>query len=93
MRFLNSLGMGPGFKVYELCGGLYQGCETPSYCGSKSHYMRSWRHLAGVSRGEAFAICVGISYKNEVFYLFLDIFPEPEVSEVFLSVYTMMRCH
>lgn len=65
-------------------GVCIKGVRSPRSRGSKSHYARSWSHLADVSRGEVFAICVDLSYKNEVFYLLLGIFPESEVSEVFL---------
>lgn len=66
----------------NFAGVTIKGVRPPSSCVSKSHL-----DLADVSSGEVFAICVGLSYKNEVFYLFLGVFPESEVSEVFLRVW------
>lgn len=40
----------------------------------------------GVSKCEVSDVWVGLSYKTELFYLFLGIFPESELSKVFLCL-------
>lgn len=61
-----------------------KGVRPHRSCRSKSHHMKSLSHLVDVSTCEVSDVYVGLSYKNEVFYLFLGILPESRVSEVFL---------
>lgn len=50
-------------------------------CGSKHEIFEPF---GDVSRCEVSDVRVGLHYKNEAFYLFLGIFPESELSELFL---------
>lgn len=66
--------------------GFVKGVRPHSCCVSKACHMRALCHVADVFRCEVSDILVGLSYKNGAFYLFLSVFPEYELSEVFLRV-------
>lgn len=58
-----------------------KGVSPHNSCGSKHEIFEPF---GDVSRCEVSDVRVGLHYKNEAFYLFLGIFPESELSELFL---------
>lgn len=78
--------VGTGLKVSEFVRVSIKGMRPHITCESKPHHMKSLSHLVGVSKCEVSDVWVGLSYKTELFYLFLGIFPESELSKVFLSL-------
>lgn len=84
VRFWSSFGIWfQAWRFLNFVGVSVKGVRCHSYCGSKSHHMRSLSCLAYVPICEVSDVCVGLSHRPEVFDLFQGVFPESEVSEVF----------